>query len=126
MRIESFTCSKTISPWSLAYTRISGSLTTTRSLMGPPVSFRDEIGTRFVVEKLGDVVSENELEIADGTVALLGDDDFRDALLLGVFVVELVAIDERHQVGVLLDRSRFAKVCELGTMIAGALLRPAR
>jgi hypothetical protein len=41
--------------------------------MGPPVSFRDEIGTRFVVEKFRDVVSENELEIADGTVALLGE-----------------------------------------------------
>jgi hypothetical protein len=37
---------------------------------------RDKIPLRFVVEELRDVVSEYQLEVADGTVALFGDDDF--------------------------------------------------
>src|SRR5881296_3215443 len=102
MRIEFIAtpCSRTISPWALAYTRISGSLTITRSLMRSPVSLRDEVGARFVIEKLRNVVSENEFEVADGTVALFGDDDFRDSFFLGVLVVDLIAVDEGHQVRV--------------------------
>ena len=41
----------------------------------------------------------------DGTVALLADDDFRDALVLRVRVVHLVAIDEEDDVSVLFDRA---------------------
>src|SRR6266851_2258699 len=100
-------------------------MTITRSLMRSPVSFRHEVGARFVVEKLCDVVSEDEFEVADWTVALLRDDDFRDAFFLSVLVVDLIAVDERHQVGILLDGTRFAKIGKLRTMIAGALLRAA-
>src|SRR5205085_3314507 len=73
---------------------------------------------RLVVEELGDVVAEDELEVADGAVALLADDDLGDALLLGILVVDLVAVDEGHEVGVLLDRSRLAEVGELWTVVA--------
>src|SRR5436190_15823354 len=76
----------------------------------------------LVVEELGDVVAEDELEVADGAVALLADDDLGDALLLGVLVVDLVTVDECHEIGILLDRSRLAEVGELRAVVAGALL----
>src|SRR5262249_12395824 len=93
---------------------------------GASGSFGYEVRGRFVVEELRDVVAEDELEVADRTVALLGDDDLGDPFLLGVLVVDLIAIDERDEIGVLLDRTRLAKVGQLRTVIAGALLRTAR
>src|SRR5258705_499082 len=81
---------------------------------------------RLVIEELRDVVSEDELEVADRAVALLRDDDLRDALLLGFLVVDLVAVDETDDVRVLFDRTRLAKVRQLRPMIAGALLGTAR
>src|SRR5690349_1959734 len=87
---------------------------------------RQVIRLRLVVEELGDVVAEDELEIADGAVALLGDDDLGDALLLRLLVVHLVAIDERDEIGVLLDGTRFAEVGELRAVIAGALFGATR
>src|SRR6266567_9480333 len=99
--MDSLTCSRTMSPTSLAYTTISGSLTITRSRIGQDLHLfiGDEIGARFVVEEFGDVVSKDQLEITDRTVALLSDDDLGDPLLLGVLVVDLIAIDERNEVG---------------------------
>src|SRR5438105_2103807 len=79
---------------------------------------RRVIRRRLVVEELRDVVSEDELEIADRAIALLADDDLGDALLLGVLVVNLIAIDEADHVSVLLDGTRFAKVSKLRPMIA--------
>src|SRR5687767_4358125 len=65
---------------------------------------RHLIRLRLVVEELRDVVAEHQFEVADRAVALLGDDDLRDALLFGLFVVDLVAVDEADDVRVLLDR----------------------
>ena len=41
-----------------------------------------------------------------------GDDELGDALLLGILVVLVFAINEHHDVRILLDRSGFAKVRE--------------
>src|SRR5947207_13257982 len=81
-----------------------------------------EVRLRFVVEELRDVVAEHEFEITDRSIALLRNDDLSDPRRRSVLVVSLIAIDERDEIGVLLDRSRFAKVGELRTMIAHALL----
>ena len=58
---------------------------------------------------------------------MLGDDDFRHsgrrhAVLVLVDAVVLRAVDERHDVGVLLDGARFAQVRELRTLRAAAHL----
>src|SRR4051812_8926136 len=55
---------------------------------------RPVVRRRLVVEELRDVVSEDELEVADRTVALLADDDLGDPFFFRVFVVDLVAVDE--------------------------------
>ena len=47
---------------------------------------------------------ERQRDIADRPVAVLGDDDVGLAQPLGLPVVVLVAVDEHHEVGVLLDR----------------------
>src|ERR1019366_3534902 len=70
-----------------------------------PRLLRSVIRRRLVVEELRDVVSEDELEVADRAVALLTDDDLSDAFLFRVLVVDLVAVDEADDVGILLDRS---------------------
>ena len=49
---------------------------------------------------------------------MLGDGHLGDAAgLLRLRVVVLVAIDEHHHVGVLLQRSRFTQVGEAGTLV---------
>src|SRR5213595_800035 len=45
---------------------------------GASRSFGHEVRGRLIVEELGDVVAEDELEVADRTIALLGDDDLGD------------------------------------------------
>src|SRR2546430_4359121 len=76
---------------------------------------------------------EEQLHGAGGPVALLPDDQLRDAfeafagLGVGGAVVELLAVDEADDVGVLLDGARLPEVGELGTpVLAAALLRGAR
>ena len=73
----------------------------------------------------GHVVAEkDEREVAGRAVALLGDDDVGDALALGLLVVELLAVEEDDDVGVLLDRARVAQVGQLRlAQLALALLR---
>src|SRR6266498_3317291 len=59
------------------------------------------------VLETGEPALERQLDVADGAVALLADDDLGDAGLLGlVLVVDLVAVDEHDDVGVLLDGAR--------------------
>src|SRR3954470_2263825 len=87
---------------------------------------RQVLRLRLVVEELGDVVAEDELEVADRAVALLADDDLGDPLLLGVLVVDLVAIDEGHEIGVLLDGAGLAEVGQLRAVVAGTLFGAAR
>src|SRR5256885_3279359 len=76
---------------------------------------------------------EEQLHGAGGPVALLPDDELRQALeaLVGLgvggAVVELLTIDEADHVGVLLDGARLPQVGELRpAVLAAALLRRAR
>src|SRR5256885_15348966 len=76
---------------------------------------------------------EEQLHGARGAVALLADDQLGESLdaLVGLrvhgTVVELLAVDEADDVGVLLDRARLPQVGELRTaVLAPALLGRAR
>src|SRR5215213_9220557 len=75
------------------------------------------------IAEAGGLAEEDHLDRARLAVAVLGDDQLREALVLVRGVVDLVAVDEGHHVGVLLDRSRLAKVRELRPMIAAPPLR---
>jgi hypothetical protein len=67
------------------------------------------------------IMQEGEIELADGTISLLGDDDFGAAFEVGiVLLIDLFAENEHDDVGVLFNRARFAQVRELWTMIASA------
>src|SRR6185295_1753758 len=86
------------------------------------------------IAESGELLLEVELHDAGGAVALLGDDDLGlvvrlleldlplgifgvvGARLLGAQVI-LVAIDEHYDVGVLLDRARFAEVGQLRALV---------
>src|SRR6185437_1992040 len=76
-----------------------------------------DVGFRRVILELDVLAEEGQLDGVDGAVALLADDDFGDALVVGFLVVDLVAIDEQDQVGVLLDRARFAQVAHHRTLV---------
>ena len=56
------------------------------------------------------LAEEGEADRADGTVALLADDDLGRPLVLRVLVVDLVAVDEEDHVCVLFNRPDFAKI----------------
>ena len=71
-------------------------------------------------------MQKREMELSDGAIALLGDDDFGAALEFGiVLLVDLFAEDEHDNVGILLDGAGFAQVAELRAMIAAAAFRSA-
>src|SRR5688572_32707250 len=70
---------------------------------------REAVLARQVVEP-GQLAVEHGLDRADRAVALLADDHLGHATLGGVLVVDLVAVDERDEVGVLLDGARLAQV----------------
>src|ERR1700761_5341693 len=63
-----------------------------------------------IVGELGVLLLEGQDDLADGAVAVLGDDDVGLALPLGVLVVVLVAVDEHDQVGVLLNLAGLTQV----------------
>src|SRR3979411_187182 len=61
--------------------------------------------------KSGAVFDECHSDLADRTVALLGDNDLGFALDVGiVLLVDLFAEDEHYEVGILLDRTGFTQV----------------
>src|SRR5436309_7100569 len=70
------------------------------------------------VLEAGGLAQEDELDGAGLAVAVLGDDQLREPLVLFGGGVDLVAVDERHHVGVLLDRARLAQVGELRAVVA--------
>src|SRR5881409_422393 len=74
------------------------------------------------VAELRVLAVELEPERAGRTVALLGDDQLGEPAVLLLRVVHLVAIDERDQVGVLLDRARLAQVAHVGPALVGIAL----
>ena len=57
------------------------------------------------VDELGTVGTERELGLPRGPVAVLGDDDLGLAAVVGLGVVDVVAVDECDHVGVLLETS---------------------
>src|SRR5215218_7132552 len=59
------------------------------------------------VPETGGLSQEDKVDAAGLAVSVLGDDQLRQPLVLLGLVVDLVAVDESHHVGVLLDRSRF-------------------
>src|SRR4051812_15847382 len=67
------------------------------------------------------VLEEDEADGAHGAVAVLGEDQLRAALILGLGVVVVVPVEEADHVRVLLDRAGFAEVGEDRALI-GALL----
>jgi len=74
--------------------------------------------------KAGGSLDESQFDLAGGTIALLGDDEFSLAFQLGLIrLVNFLTEDERHHVGVLLDGSGFAQVGQLGTVVAPPALR---
>src|SRR5258706_6135717 len=93
-------------------------------------SLRGQAGRQILEAGVGLV--EVEVHESGWTVALLADYDFGApfegvAVLVRGPVAHLLSEDEHHQIGVLLDRPRFAKVRELRALVLGsALLRSAR
>src|SRR5438132_14322366 len=71
-----------------------------------------EGGARVVRERHV-VGQKDEGEVTGRAVALLGDEDVGNAFFLGRGIVELLAVEEDDDVGVLLERPGFAKVREL-------------
>ena len=69
---------------------------------------------------------ECQVHFAGGAVALLGNNQLGAALQVGVvLLVDFLAEDECHHVGILLDGSRFAQIGQLRTVIAAPALRRA-
>src|SRR5262252_10571533 len=69
--------------------------------------------SRRVVGEGHVVGQEHKRELAGRAVPLLGDEDVGDALPLGIPIVELLAVQEDDDVGVLLDGARIAQIGEL-------------
>src|SRR4051794_39003549 len=59
-----------------------------------------------------EVALERQLDRAEPAVAVLGDDQVRDPLPFGLLVVVVLAEDEHHEIGVLLDAAAFPQVRE--------------
>src|SRR5260221_1382569 len=71
------------------------------------------------IGEAGGIVQKGQIELADRTVALLGDDDFGTAFEVWVILlVDLLAKDKHNNVGVLLNRPGFAQIGELRPVVA--------
>ena len=68
------------------------------------------IATGSQVIKACVFAAKGERHHADGAVTLFADDDFGLAFVGGIAVVDLVAVDEQDQIGILLDSTRFAQI----------------
>src|SRR3954469_20020337 len=64
---------------------------------------------------------EGERHVAQAAVAVLGDDEVGLARAVGVLVVVLVAVDEHHEVGVLLDLAGLAQVAQHRALVGARL-----
>ena len=69
------------------------------------------------VVEAGELILEGELDGAGWPVTVLGDDDIGDAATVGVFVVIFLAVDEKHNVGVLLKRTGLTQMTELRALV---------
>src|SRR5512145_3050290 len=88
-----------------------------------PRSERLRLSTRETLERrvLGD---ERDLHLAGGPVALLADDDVRDAVpVVRLEPIPLRPIEEQDHVGVLLERPGFAEIGQLRLLALSRLHR---
>src|SRR5262245_3476646 len=92
---------------------------------GRRTAFSPSIRTLEQILKLGELPKECESDDTGWTVALLRDDQFRLALILIIGFVDLFTVNEHHDIGVLLDRTRFAQIRQLRPVIALTLFRRA-
>src|SRR5207249_9098866 len=69
------------------------------------------------VLELGELAVEGQPGDAGGPVAVLGHDDLGHAPVGRLRVVELISIDEHHDVTVLLNTSRFPQIGQYGTLV---------
>lgn len=53
---------------------------------------------------------EEELDVAGGTTAVLGENEVGDVLAFGFWIVIILAIQEHNNISILLDRTRLAKI----------------
>src|SRR4051794_3855386 len=60
------------------------------------------------IAEAGRLPQEHELDGAGLAIAMLGDDQLREPLVLVLGVVDLIAIDEGDHIGVLFNRARLA------------------
>ncbi|CRI63137.1 hypothetical protein THIOKS11170027 [Thiocapsa sp. KS1] len=70
-----------------------------------------------IVLELGVFAEKGQAGGSDGPVALLGDDDLGDTLVLRVLVIDLVAIDEDDEVCILFDCARLAQIRHHGPLV---------
>src|SRR5512134_2867020 len=84
---------------------------------GAPCATRvSATGACSITSRVGEILEtgeggeEGEVNLADGAIPLLADDDLGLALVRGVGVVHFVAVDEQDHVRVLLDGPALAKV----------------
>src|SRR6187551_1871782 len=76
------------------------------------------------IRELRVALEERELDAVGRAVAVLGHVHLGDPLLVGLVVVVLVAVDEHHEVGVLLDRTGLAQVGEDRALVVALLDGP--
>ena len=102
-----------------------GSAAPHRRPAGPRPALHDRPLDARDVRELREPRQERQLDVrARGPVAVLGDVDLGDALLLGrLGVVVLVAVDEHHEVGVLLDLAALAQVRQQRALVRALLGR---
>src|SRR3984893_15424946 len=65
---------------------------------------------RREVLELGVLAQERELQVAGWAVALLGDDDVRDAFARGVLFVHFFSIDQQNDVSIVFYRTAFSEI----------------
>ena len=53
---------------------------------------------------------EEELDVAGGTTAVLGENEVGDVLAFGFWIVIILAIQEHNNISILLDRTRLAEI----------------
>ena len=72
-----------------------------------------------------EIFKESQLYRAYRTVPLLGDNNLNNVLLLGLFIVVIVTVQERNDIGILLDRTGFPQVGHHRTLVLPLLYAPA-
>src|SRR5690625_7735534 len=88
-------------------TRRSSDLVAGHGLPGPVVL---AVVVRSEIPKADKLALEDQLEAARCADSVLPDDDFRRALVLGIPVVNLIAVDQQNQSSILFNRAGFTPV----------------